>query len=90
MKKSQTVHFLLVYSFDQGKLVEQQEFTDSDAATRAYGQAEARFRDLLDKYEIVLVGADSIETVMKTHGHYFHTSDQSLFSDFLMGDLINH
>jgi len=82
MASTSTVHFLLVYSFDQEKLVEQEEFTDSDAATKAYGEAEARYRHH-DRYEIVLVGADSIETVMKTHGHYFASSDLSLFSDFL-------
>ncbi|MEV2242211.1 hypothetical protein [Micromonospora sp. NPDC049891] len=89
MKRPQTVHFLLVYSFDQAKLVEQDEFTDVAIATKAYGEAEARYRHLLDKFEIVLVGADSIETVMKTHGHYFHASDQSLFSDFLTDGLVN-
>jgi len=31
----------------------------------------------------VLVSADSIETVMQTHGHYFRSSAESLFSDFL-------
>lgn len=82
-----TVFFLLVYSFDEGKLIDQQEFTDSNTATAAYDQAEEDHRGEPDKFEIVLVGADSIETVMKTHGHYFHRSDQSLFSDFLTGDL---
>jgi len=86
--KQTTVYFLLVYSFDEGRLIDQQEFTDSNAATAAYGQAEAAHRGKLDKFEIVLVGADSIETVMKTHGHYFHSSDRSLFSDFLTEDLL--
>lgn len=89
MKPLKTVHFLLVYSFDDAKLIEQQEFTESDAATKAYGEAEARYRDHFDRFEIVLVGADSIETVMKTHGHYFRSSDQSLFSDFLTEGLVD-
>ncbi|NMO54968.1 hypothetical protein HH310_27765 [Actinoplanes sp. TBRC 11911] len=88
MERHRTVYFLLVYSFDEGKLIGQQEFTDSNAATTAYGQAEADHRGKLDKFEIVLVGADSIETVMKTHGHYFHSSDRSLFSEFLTEDLL--
>ena len=88
MEKQRTVYFLLVYSFDQRRLIDQEEFTDSNAATAAYGAAEARHRGKLDRFEIVLVGADSIETVMKTHGHYFHSSDRSLFSDFLTEDLL--
>lgn len=77
-----TVHFLLVYSYDENQLVEQSEFTDAGKATAAYEAAEAKYRHH-DRFEIVLVGADSIETVMQTHGHYFRSSDQSLFSTFL-------
>lgn len=64
------VHFLLVYDRDQQKLVAQQPFTDSKEAVDAYERMEERHRD--DRQmEIVLVGADSIETVMRTHGNYF-------------------
>jgi len=31
----------------------------------------------------VLVGADGIDTVMPTHGHYFRSPVVSLFSGFL-------
>ncbi|WP_208721905.1 MULTISPECIES: hypothetical protein [Rhodococcus] len=82
MGKDDTVHFLLVYSFDQAKLVHQGEFLDRHAAIRAYDAAERAYRHL-DKFEIVLIGADSIQTVMQTHGHYFASSDDSMFSDFL-------
>ncbi len=59
------VHFLLVYDRRQGKLVEQRPFSDSKAAVRAYEDMDDR------DMEIVLVGADSLETVMLTHGNYF-------------------
>lgn len=77
-----TVHFLLVYSLREGKLVAQEEFTDAVTATSAYTARERQFRNT-DDFEIVLVGSDSIETVMKTHGHYFRSSDDSMFSDLL-------
>jgi hypothetical protein len=73
-------HFLLVYSYEQGELVHQDEFTDQAKATAAYSAAEAEYRDRLDNFEIVLVGSDSIETVMRTHGHYFAQQDLAPFS----------
>lgn len=77
-----TVHFLLVYSFKEGKLVDQKEFNDAAVATNAYNEAERAHRGD-EQFEIVLVGSDSIETIMKTHGHYFRDAGESLFSDFL-------
>lgn len=79
---AETVHFLLVYSYSERRLVEQDQFSDTRSATRAYDAAERAHRGETG-VEIVLVGADSIETVMQTHGHYFRSSDESLFSDFL-------
>lgn len=64
------VHFLLVYDRQRGKLIVDQPFSDLSEAVRAYEEMEEAHRD--DKHmEIVLVGADSIETVMLTHGNYF-------------------
>lgn len=65
-----TVHFLLVYDRHQGKLIFQCPYADPVEAVNAYEAMEEQHRD--DKHmEIVLVGADSIETVMLTHGNYF-------------------
>ncbi|MDW5612502.1 hypothetical protein [Mycolicibacterium sp. D5.8-2] len=83
MPKDDAVYFLLVYSFDAGSLVEQLECSDREAAIEAYDAMERKYRGTLDRYEVVLIGADSIETVMKTHGHYFRTSLDSMFSEFL-------
>jgi hypothetical protein len=83
MSKDDAVYFLLVYSFDEGLLVHQDEQTDREAAIAAYDAMERKYRGCLDRYEVVLIGADSIETIMKTHGHYFHRSDNSMFSEFL-------
>jgi hypothetical protein len=64
------IHFLLVYDLDRRELVSQDAFDDAAEAAAAYAELEKRHR--LDRgYEIVLVGADSIETIKKTHGQYF-------------------
>lgn len=79
------VHFLLVYSFDDRALIRQDEYVDTTEAVAAYEAAEVEFRnsDAVDKYEVVLVGADSIETVKRTHGHYFKDADEAMFADLL-------
>lgn len=78
-----TVHFLLVYSYDEQVLIEQKEFSSSDAAVSAYKDAEQRFRGRSDHFEVVLVGADSLETVVRTHGHYFAQSTDTMFAELL-------
>lgn len=74
------VHFLLVYDLKEGRLRSSNSFDDPDAASLAYAAAEQEHRD---DVEIVLVGADSIETIMRTHGHYFEGSP--LANRFLAG-----
>jgi hypothetical protein len=77
-----TIHFLLVYDLARQKLVEQREFHDPAVAAAAYAELEAAHRDDRD-YEIVLVGADSIETIMQTHGHYFGRLEDDSASKYL-------
>jgi hypothetical protein len=77
-----TVHFLLAYSHAEQKLVSQEEFSDSKRATKAYAEAEAQHKDD-SNYEIVLIGSDSIETIMKTHGHYFSGATEDLLSELV-------
>ncbi len=78
---SKLCHFLLAYDHDLQELVERKEYADGDVAAAAYTDAERRYRDR-SRIEIVLVGADSIETIMRTHGHYF---DRAEVSPFLAG-----
>jgi hypothetical protein len=63
-------YFLLVYDLAAQRLIKQQEFSDGDEASVAYAALECEFKGRED-LEIVLVGADSIETIMRTHAHYF-------------------
>ena len=64
------IHFLLVYDRRRQVLDSQEAFDDADRANAAYQELEQRYRSSPDM-EIVLVGADSIETIYRTHGHYF-------------------
>ncbi len=63
-------HFLLVYDLNQQRLLEQASYDDADVAAAAYAETEAKYRGRED-LEVVLVGADSIETIKRTHSHYF-------------------
>ncbi|MBJ7471000.1 MAG: hypothetical protein JHD16_06835 [Solirubrobacteraceae bacterium] len=64
------VHFLLVYDRARGKLVTQRPFNDARKAVDAYERAELEHRHDRN-IEIVLVGADSLKSIMLTHGNYF-------------------
>jgi len=63
-------HFLLVYDLARQELVRQLEFHDGDEAAAAYRELENEHQGRAD-LEIVLVGADSIDTIKRTHAHYF-------------------
>ncbi len=76
------VHFLLVYDRRQRRLVARRPYTDATEAVKAYEDCEERYKDERHM-EIVLVGADSIETVMLTHGNYFDAVPSA--SPFLAG-----
>lgn len=76
------IHFLLVYDLSRQVLVSQREFHDPAEAAAAYADLEAAHRADRD-FEIVLVGADSLETIMQTHGHYFGQSESDGSSKYL-------
>ncbi len=67
------LHFLLVYDLNRRELLEQEPYDDAEEAAAAYADAEAKYRGR-DDLEVVLVGADSIETIRRTHAHYFDKS----------------
>jgi len=75
-----TVHVLIVFHHADGKLVQSDEFYDVKKATLAYAEKERELlsSDKPEDYEIVLIGSDSIETIMRTHGHYF-AADSDFF-----------
>jgi hypothetical protein len=65
-------HFLVVYDVNIGE-AEVKQFDDYDAAVAAYEKLEEEARGRKD-LDIVLLGADSLETVKKTHSSYFETT----------------
>lgn len=70
------LHFLLVYDLKQQKLLDSERFDDADEASSAYAAKEGEYRGR-DDLEIVLVGADSLDTIRRTHSHYFDATDAS-------------
>ena len=75
-------YFILIYNVPNRE-VEIIEFgPDADAAVVAYSEQERVYRDD-DAIEVVMVGADSIETIKKTHSHYFARTGEDLLDQFL-------
>lgn len=71
-------YFLLIYDVP-ARSVEVEPFEGNvEAALDRYAVLEAEHRDE-EAVEVVLVGADSLETVKRTHGHYF---DQGAIDQF--------
>jgi hypothetical protein len=78
------IHFLLIYNIDLGHLVEYKEFTDASLAVAEYSKLEREYAGQ-GNFEIVLVGADSIETIKRTHGQYFTEDGDAHASPYLAG-----
>ncbi len=68
------LHFLIVYNRKTDELLRFEPFgRDVNRATEEYTATEREYRDREDHedFEIVLVGADSRETLEVTHSRYF-------------------
>ena len=73
-------HFLLIYNHrDQALVGDPATFDRRDltGATEAYQRAEFEHHDDPD-IEIVLIGADSLATIARTHGHYLASTGDRL------------
>lgn len=80
MSTGPTNYFLLIYHLGT-RAVEVEEWGSDDVgAAAAYTEREQRFQDTED-VEVVLVGADSLETVKLTHSHYFVQTTGDLFEE---------
>ena len=76
------IHFLLIYDLKRGHLVgDPQEFANAAEAAAAYAALEEATRNDTN-LEIVLVGADSLETIKATHGNYFDGKREDADSPF--------
>jgi hypothetical protein len=75
-------YFILVYDIPSRALEIHEFEQDYNAAANAYTQFERENRDDPGT-EVLLVGADSIETIKTTHSHYFAEKADDLFRQFL-------
>lgn len=74
-----TRYFLLTFRVADRSVAVEEFGADETAATDAYSRLERELGDNREA-EVVLVGADSIETVRKTHSHYFSADEDVLAS----------
>ncbi len=63
-------HFLLIYDCSRGELREVRPFRRPVAAVAAYQAAEKKY-DSDDNVQVVLVAADSLTTVQRTHSNFW-------------------
>jgi hypothetical protein len=72
MSAADIKHFLVIYDIDASKAEVREFGTDYDEALRAYDQGEqdARGRSNL---EVVLLSAESLDTIKRTHSSYFES-----------------
>jgi hypothetical protein len=75
-------YFLITYDLRAHEVAVENFGSDFERAAAMYSVLEERHGDD-DRIEVVLVGADSIETIHKTHSHYFAKSANDLLEQFL-------
>jgi hypothetical protein len=77
MSPDEIKHFLVVYDPATGKVDVRSFDTDYDAAQKAYAEAE-QAHGIETKLDIVLLSADSLETIKQTHSSYFNGNGRQL------------
>ena len=71
MSPDEIKHFLVIYDPATGDVAVESFESDYDAAQAAYSRAEQKSSEKQDDLDIVLLGADSLETIKQTHSSYF-------------------
>ncbi len=71
MSPDEIQHFLVALDPSTGEVEVQTFGTDYDAAQKAYAEAERASGGIEAKLDIVLLSADSLETIKQTHSSYF-------------------
>lgn len=77
MSPDEIKHFLVIYDPASGKTEVRHFDTDYDAAQTAYAEAEWA-NGVEGKLDIVLLSADSLETIKQTHSSYFPSGENRL------------
>jgi hypothetical protein len=87
MSSTDIRHFLVIYDIAAREAHVDSYGFDYDAAIQAYAETEQLYRGRED-VEVVLLSADSIETIKKTHSSYFSTRDEGFERFFSVPDLL--
>jgi hypothetical protein len=77
MTTDEIKHFLISFNPESGDTAVRSFGSDYDAAQAAYAEAE-RANALDSKIDIVLLSADSLATIKKTHSSYFNGKNPKL------------
>lgn len=77
------IHFLIVFDRETQSIITKEEFSNGRRAGTAYAEREREYH-FDPRYEIVLLGADSIETLKVTHAQYF-PAEEATGSTYLVG-----
>ena len=78
MSPDEIQHFLVVFDPETDKVEVQKFGTDYDAAQAAYAVAEQANGGVDARLDIVLLSADSLETIERTHSSYFGADSKQL------------
>lgn len=77
MSPDEIKHFLIALDPNTGETTVHEFGTDYDAAQDAYAKAEQANR-IDSKLDVVLLSADSLETIEQTHSSYFGSAKNQL------------
>jgi hypothetical protein len=78
MSPDEIQHFLVALDPVTGAVDVQKLGTDYDAAQKAYAEAEAANGGVNPTLDIVLLSADSLATIERTHSSYFGADRKQL------------
>jgi galactose-1-phosphate uridylyltransferase len=79
-------HYLVVYDAEHQNLLAVYELgADTEAALEAYANAEREYSKQ-ERVEIVLFGADSLDSIRQTHPHYFGGAEDDFFTHLAVAD----
>jgi hypothetical protein len=78
MTTGPTNYFLLIYNLATREVKIEEWHADDVGAASRYSEREREFQQD-DDIEVVLVGADSLDTIKVTHSHYFVKETGDLF-----------
>jgi hypothetical protein len=75
-------HFLIIFDSERQELLAARDLgTDREEALRAYAACEDEYGLPRTRIQIVLLGADALETIKRTHSQYFTPSAEDPFAD---------